>query len=272
MRTITLPLLAWLLLASCTQATTESRTTANALVGDGLNPGELITTRAFATTLITQRLADSQLRISAETSAALSDSDAREVFSHIVACALPGDVTLIGTIDGFDLEFFGDRGLTPQWLTAPLNVAGQRWISACMFAKVNGADVHVPISLRGPNPGLALSEGEREGYNLEEGAFYGTMFGPPSQPMQWYACRGRDLAVGVTGELQVRGCAEPDPNKPGLTRCGFFFAGDCGSFAADQACESFSTSGSFYQRCHTAPIQNGPSGAIDQVITTFVPS
>jgi hypothetical protein len=269
-RVVACSLLASLLLASCTQAPTESRITANAIVGDGLEASELIATRTFTATLIAQPLADAQSRISPGTAAALSDPSTREVFSHIVGCALPADATLVATIDGFDIEFFGGLGLAPQWRTGPLNVAGQRWVSACMFAKLNGNGVHIPISIRGPNVGLALGDGERDAFTLEEGAFYGNMFGPLGQPMQWYACRGRDLAAGTAGDLVNRGCAAPDPNKPSLTKCGLFFAGDCGSFAADQACESFSTTGTYYQRCHTAPIHNGPSGAFDQVITTFV--
>ena len=38
----------------------------------------------------------------------------------------------------------------------------------------------------------------------------------------------------------------------------------------DQACESFSSDGAFYRRCHTAPIASDPDGEVfEQVITTF---
>jgi len=77
-----------------------------------------------------------------------------------------------------------------------------------------------------------------------------------NQPIQWFACRGKDQAAGETGGLGDRDCAEPDPQNPGFTLCGFVFAGDCGSFAADRTCESFSTNGTFYRDCHTSPIRH----------------
>jgi len=265
-------LIASLLLASCAQAPTESRVTANAIGLSGHEASQIISNRDFARTIMVQPLADAQSRISPATAALLADGSAREVFSHFVACALPGDVTLVATIDNVDLEFFGDHGLAPQWRTSPLNLVGQRWVSACMFAKLNGQDLHVPLSLRGPNLGLALLEAEAEVFTLEDSAYYGNLFVPQDQDIQWYTCRGRDLAAGTQGDLANRDCGVPDPNKPGLTKCGLFYAGDCGSFAAERACESFVTNGTYYRRCHTAPSENGVfQGAVfEQVITTFV--
>jgi hypothetical protein len=154
-----------------------------------------------------------------------------------------------------------------------------------MFARVNALEVVIPISMRGPNRDLATSAAERAAWTLEEGAFFGNAFGRVDQPLQWFACRGRDKAAGNDGELADRICTEPDPAHPGFTLCGMIFAGDCGSFARDQACELFSAHGTFYERCHTSPLghrhgrdddrkydrdDDDDTQVFDQVITTFV--
>jgi hypothetical protein len=205
----------------------------------------------------------------------LSSEDGREVFSFIVSCALPADVILSADVDGTTFEFSGEMGLAPQWLSAPLTTEGQGWISACIFARVNTRDVALPISLRGSNLALATNADERAGWSVEEGAFYGNLFTPLDQPILWIACRGAGQAAGETGGLIERDCTEPDPANPGFTQCGFIYAGDCGSYSNDQACEQFSAGGAFYRRCHQAPlfhpIKNGGSNpAFSQVITTYV--
>jgi hypothetical protein len=259
-----------LLLASCAQAPAESRSTANVITGDGLDTSVIIANRTDANKLIAGALADAQSTVTPNAGPLLATDSGRVLFSFMVACALPADATLVATIDGNEFDFLGELGLAPQWRTGPLDLTGQRWVSACLFARVNAHDVSIPISARGPNLGLAVSDDERAEWTLEEGAFYGNMFGAPDQPIQSFACRGRDLAVGEHGDLADRGCAEPDPAKPSLTRCGFVFTGDCGSFAANPACESFSSRGTYYQRCHTAPIAAHRGDVFEQVITTFV--
>jgi hypothetical protein len=216
----------------------------------------------------------------------LTTEDGRELFSLVVSCALPDTITLVATIDGTDFEFSGELGLAPGWVDRRLDRNGQRWVSACMLARANAHEVAIPISMRGANRQLTADADEREVWTLEEGAFYGNVFGPMSQPIQWFACRGRDKATGDTGQLGLRDCAAPDPEHPGFTLCGLTFAGDCGNFANDRACEAFSSNGTFYQGCHTQPIRRHHCGGRDternrdrdgdddevftQVITTFV--
>jgi len=259
------------LLASCAQAPTESRTTADVIMLDRLNTRLIVGNRINAIPLIARPLADDQSRVSDSAAALLASSGGIELFSFIVNCALPADVTLLATIDDSELEFFGEFGLAPRWRSAPLDLAGQRWVSACVFARVNAHDVLVPFSARGPNLGLAADGDERAAATLEEGAFYGNLFVPFDQRIQWFACRGRDEAAGESGGLADRDCADQDPAKPSLTQCGFVFTGDCGSFAAERACESFSTNGTYYRRCHTAPPRDGhwQGDVFEQVITTF---
>ena len=70
-------------------------------------------------------------------------------------------------------------------------------------------------------------------FSLQEGAFYGNLFSDPDAPLDWNACRGRDQAAGERGDLRMRDCTEPDLDNPTLTKCGFKYAGDCGTYAQD---------------------------------------
>lgn len=269
------------LAVACADAPQESTTRADELSANRLTGNRLTGNRVNASRLATSRLAvsrlgSSQREVNPDTAAALlSTDDGREVFAAVVACALPDDVTLIAHVGGSDLEYPGELGLARDWLDRPLSHEGQGWVSACMFARVSGSDVALPISLRGPTPALSVSHDERVGWSLQEGAFFGNLFSAPDRPLQAYACRGRDQAAGAGGGLVERVCTEPDPANPGHTLCGFVYAGDCGHFAADQACESFSHHGTFYQGCHTAPLRDhrgcdGDDAVFQQVITSYV--
>jgi hypothetical protein len=164
----------------------------------------------------------------------------------------------------------------------PLTAEGQGWVSACLLSHVSEGEVSVTISLRGPHAQLATTADERAGWPIEEGAFYGNVFKPLDQPIEWFACRGEGQAAGEFGGLVDRDCAEPDPANPGRTLCGFTFAGDCGTFSAKPVCEQFSEHGQFYRRCHTTALDHHGDphdrrGACDrddrvfhQVITAYV--
>jgi hypothetical protein len=206
----------------------------------------------------------------------LATDDGREVFSLAVNCALDEDTTLVATVDGIDFEFPGEMGLAPRWANHTLDREGQGWVSACMFARANANEIAIPISMRGDNRGLRSNQDERDAFPVEEGAFYGNIFGPTNQPIPWYACRGEGQFSGELGGLIGRDCTEPDPANPGFTKCGLIFAGDCGDFAADTVCEQFAEHGTFYRRCHAAPLKNLRHGCdrdqdlFREVITTFV--
>ncbi len=223
-------------------------------------------------------------------------SDGQEVLAFIVSCAIKEGETLsatgirdfCGITDPADetpdtFEAFGELGLANQWLHKPLSDAGAGWVSACLFARVNASSVPIPVSLRGPNPRLKASDEEREGWPLEEGAFYGNYFGAtleghPDLP-DWHACRGRDQAAGETAGLIERDCAEPDPMNPGFTMCGFAYAGECGDFEVntDWACKDFSENRTFYRRCSASDVFDGHKDnkvkkktLYHQVITAYV--
>jgi hypothetical protein len=88
----------------------------------------------------------------------------------------------------------------------------------------------VGISLRGPHPALTVSQAEGEFYTVEEGAFYGDIF---ADPIIWIAARGEGQWLGEFGQLDDRDCAEEDFGTPGLTKCGFTYAGDAADFTPE---------------------------------------
>jgi len=220
------------------------------------------------------RMTNSRMMINASAAGQLlATEDGREVFSLAVSCAIPADITLLAKVNGTLLEFPGEIGLAPQWLGAPLDRSGQGWVSACMLARVNAHEVALPVSMRGPRFALFVDNDERDAFTLEEGAFFGNVFGPISEPIQAFACRGRDQARGEVGGLVDRDCTEPDPANPGLTQCGMTFAGDCGGFAVRHSCEFFAALSTFYLECHSTPFSLFPrpgDRVFHEVITTFV--
>ncbi len=161
-------------------------------------------------------------------SAMITTDGGRELLSLLVACALPASVTLVATTGNpeEEIEMFGEVGLAPAWPHRPLNRADRAWVSACAFARMSGTSVASPISLRGTHPTLSSSTDELDGWTVEEGAFFGDAFTSTDRPIEWIACRGVD-AGGEAGGLIDRTCAEPDPERTGLTRCGLVFAGQC---------------------------------------------
>lgn len=172
----------------------------------------------------------------------LSTEDGRELLTYAIQCAIPSGITIIGKHQGVTYEFAGDIGLAPRWLDRPLRETDQRWLSACLLSRVNFFGVSVPISLRGPHASLKVTEPEADEYSVEEATFYGNIFTPLDEPMLWNACRGRGEAVSESGDLDLRDCAEPDPNNPGKTMCGFTYVGDCGDWAPPRnafACRRF---------------------------------
>ena len=183
----------------------------------------------------------------------LDTPDGREVFSFVVSCAFKeGEVLVVNHPTLGTLNFIGEVGLAPRWESHAMSSSDQRWVSACLLARVNNNDVTVQVSLRGPDDALDTTASERADWSLEEGAFFGDVFQPDDKPLEMYACRGSAQASGPeTGDMDARDCTEPDPMRPGLTLCGMTFAGDCTDFAPPAnkyACESRTADG-YYVNC-----------------------
>jgi hypothetical protein len=270
MRVVHLMLALSMVLVGCTDSPDEANLSdaehgvvvRNRIASNRIASNRIASNRIASNRIASNRIASNRL---AANEAALGDllttDEGIELFGFIISCALPQGTQLVardGTTPDPDdtITFQGEVGLAPRWVDRPMNHRDERWVSACMFSRVNNNDVTVEISIRGPSFTLASSSDERNTWTLQEGAFYGNMFVDPDAPLPWYACRGRSQAAGETGGLNDRDCAEPDPANPGKTMCGFNYAGDCADFVAPDnkyACvhEAFGEKG-FYLGCRTS--------------------
>jgi len=270
----------------------QSRIDGNAIATNGIATNGIalngIATNGIATNQLSNNLyllADNNLMETAES---------REVLKYVISCAIPSGITLQAEHGGVTYVFPGDIGLAPDWLRRGLRETEQRWVSSCLLSRVNRFGVSVTISIRGPSKSLAVTADEATDYFVEEGAFYGNVFNRTTEaaPIDWNACRGRDQAAGDDGTLDLRDCAEPDPAHPGLTLCGFNYAGDCADWALPAntyACKKFrqpvehlSTSdtdlaahaylGGYYEDCFDRASSGNWSGArrFSEVITVFL--
>ena len=270
-------------------AITRNRLAQNRLAQNRLAQNRLAQNRLAQNRLAQNALSSSTLEASEASHELLATLEGRELFAYMVSCALPAEVsiqallstapntappdTLYRCTNGVCL-FEGDLGLAPDWADHKLTSKAERWVSACLLARVNHHMTAEAISLRGDHPGLAASPDEAEIYSLQEGAFYGNVFTHVDDPIEWFACRGRDQAASEDGGLALRDCAEPDPVNPGYTMCGFIDAGDCADY--DETPNSYACDGdgedSGYALCHASP---GPgkwqsARKYREVITAYV--
>jgi len=152
--------------------------------------------------------------------------DGREVLSYIVGCALPAGDALTFVANGAHYTDPGSIGLAPAWKSRALTVSERRWVSACVYARVNFYGVEVHVSLRGDHPALAAPLGEAAQYALTEGAFYGDLFDPAGP--RAYACSAvvKETKLSVS-TLGLRACSLPATPNSMVTRCGFTYVGPC---------------------------------------------
>jgi hypothetical protein len=243
----------------------DNKLSANKLSANKLSANKLSANKLSANKLSANRLVLDE----AGTEGLIETADGREVLSFIISCAIPEGITLVREHDGETYEFFGELGLAPRWIDRPLDRKGKGWVSACLFARVNNANVTIPVSLRGKHAALAVTPDEAEHWTVEEGAFYGNFFTAPDEPIEWIACRGVDQAAGESGGLVERDCAEPDPANPGFTLCGFKYAGDCFNTKPQRGtCAHFDAKDTHYVNCGASQLPGGPR--YQEVITTYV--
>lgn len=217
------------LLTACADDPNTSSTGQNAEIHNRIATNRIATNRIATNRIATNQLAGAALsrnRLQVkmpEAAQLLSTSDGRTVYSYLVSCAVPSDITLEAdipgapdttpddpyTCSGGHCVFPGSVGIAPEWLRHKLNHKGQEWVSSCMFARCNAHDTSEAISMRGDNDALAVSPDESLLYTVEEGAFYGNMFTDDNEPIAWFACEGEGQASGEFGGLVVRDCTEP---------------------------------------------------------------
>jgi hypothetical protein len=267
----------------------------NRLASNRLASNRLASNRLASNRLASNRLSANHLESTEDAAELLSTADGRELYFYLMSCALPPDVSIQATVPGAPdsnpespepstntpytcasgvCTFPGNLGLAPKWIDRKLNKKGQRWISACLFARVNAFDTAEAISMRGKHDALAVSVSETEHFTLEEGAFYGQYFVEEEEPIQWYACIGEGESEGESGGLFLRECAEPDPEDPTLTACGFNFTGECRDFdfgiVEPYACKAFDEG--HYEKCYVQPGAGKwpATKKYKEVITVFV--
>src|SRR5262249_62198239 len=128
--------------------------------------------------------------------------------------------------------FQGQMGLAPRWLSEAMTSREERWVSACLLARVNYFGKRVIISMRAtllPVPALEASDDEQQTFSIFEGGFFGNLFLP--NPVT-YACQGeRTLAQAEDPILQDRICTqETGATMAGgtpITYCRFLLTGHC---------------------------------------------
>ncbi len=281
--------------------TSQAITTHNRLASNRLASNRLASNRLASNRLASNRLASNGLVALEDTAEILDTDEGRDVYSYIVSCALPADYTIEADVSGAadtappattytcvaeHCTFVGGLGIAPEWIDHRLGAKGQRWMSACLFSRVNANDTAESISMRGDNQGLVVSAEEMELYTAEEGAFYGNLFVDDPDPdvaPDWHACRGEAKAacpgdVGCGAGLANRDCAQENPATPGFTYCGFIYDGDCGDFTpntpGDSACRIYDSGQGTYDRCWGEVAHGHGQGhsrrQYREVITTWV--
>lgn len=70
----------------------------------------------------------------------LASDAGRDLFAHVVACALPAGATLTA-IDraGAPHSFSGSAGLAPSWAARPATVAQREEVTTCVLLATSGA-------------------------------------------------------------------------------------------------------------------------------------
>lgn len=224
-----------------TPALAENALTGNALTGNALT-GNALTGNALTGNALT----GNALTGNALTASALRDPLARQLLKYIVSCALTPEQTISVRVDAQTYSFDGELGLAPEWGRRDGSCDGscQRWVSACVLARVDHAGVKRMISVRGAHPALRVSPREVAQYRVAEGAYYGNLF-VEKQP--------RYLCVAPAQQTVERVCG------PSMAECPMAVAGSC-----DDVCSLRGPAQSF-RACR------GDRHAYFEVVTVFLP-
>ena len=86
----------------------------------------------------------------------LDTEGGRSVLDYTVRCALTPDQVVYGP-DGE--AFYGAFGFSPAWTERALDIAEQRWVSACLLARTNALGETVAIELVASHPVIDPWEG-----------------------------------------------------------------------------------------------------------------
>jgi hypothetical protein len=193
----------------------------------------------------------------------------RMFVKYAVSCALtPSQSFSFSWTDSsgvvHDETYTGGVGLAPRWATGPLDLTGQRLVSACLAARTNYYGVTVLISMRSGAPPLdaMTPRSELAAYPHVEGAFWGNLFA--STPALYACYDPADVAIARSDD---RDCAAGHVDSDGeIVPCGpITLVGPC-----DEHCAKLDEAGGYYTQCHEDPI-HPPHKMTKDVITTALP-
>jgi hypothetical protein len=226
--------------------TTDNALTANALTANALTANALT-----ANALTANALTANALTANALTANGLRDPLAREFLRYVVSCALDDDDSVSIRVDGQKYTFPGELGLAPDWGKKNGSCDGecQRWVSACVLARVDAAGVKRMISIRGDNKALKPDAQELRTYTDREATYYGNVF-IRNQPR--FLC----LSPDKTDDQRVCGDS--------MTDCPMTVVGAC-----DDACASEGAYRSFNDCSDRGRARHGT--IYHEAITVFLP-
>src|SRR5262245_17046950 len=193
----------------------------NALTANALTANALTANALTANALTANALTANALTANALTANGLRDPLAREFLKYVVSCALDDHDELTMRIDGHRYKFPGSLGLAPEWGRSHGSCDGecQRWVSACVLARVDATGTKRTISIRGDHPALQPAEHELRKFSDREATYYGNVF-VHNQPR--FLC----LSPGKTSDERVCGDS--------LRDCPMTVEGSCDDACADE--------------------------------------
>jgi len=223
----------------------------NALTANALTANALTANALTANALTANALTANALTANALTANGLRDPLAREFLKYVVSCALDDHDELAIRIDGRLYKFPGSLGLAPDWGDKHGSCDGecQRWVSACVLARVDFTGTKRTISIRGDNPALQPEANELRKFSDREATYYGNVF-IRDQPR--FLC----LSPGMTSDERVCG--------PSLSSCPMTVEGSC-----DDACAHEGRYGAFADCSDRG--RAGRGTVYHETITVFLP-
>jgi hypothetical protein len=226
-------------------------TAPNALTANALTANALTANALTANALTANALTANALTANALTANGLRDPLGRQLLKYVVSCALPAGQTVSVAVDGTTYDFAGSIGLAADWGRpgGACDRSCQRWVSACVLARVDAAGVERLISIRGDHPALRPVPHELRDYRVREATYYGNIFAD-RQPR--YLC----LSPGEISDARVCG--------PSLADCPMTVVGSC-----DDACDDRGAFGTFSDCRTTSRGRRGESFA--ETVTVFLP-
>jgi hypothetical protein len=213
---------------------------ANGISANGISANGISANGISANGISANGISANGLSASGLTAAGLADPVTQQFLQYLVSCALGPQQSLTLTAGGKTYTFPGQLGLAPQWAGDHGSCDGscQRWVSACLLARVDAAGIHREISIRGPTPALFPSPKEISQYTQREATYFGNLF-IPGQPRFFCLAPGQTEDERVCGDsladcpmTVVGSCAQDCALRGGAL--GDAFCSDAGRFGMGQ--------------------------------------